>query len=532
MGKNARLKRERKATNRRPLGDSTLPSVGRGISSGPETCGASSNQLDRPAWSTILFHITLLSLLTFATSIFPIESEDIFSNIVTGQYLWTNASIPETDPFSFTGPHRWVVNRAFPSIIFFGVHHMGGLPAIQLFCAGILTVTYSLLYAVWAKRTRRTVLSFGIVAVLILASCYWAQTRIYVFAYLYTVISILLITSPNPRAIWWTIPLQIAWINSHPSAILGIFLVGLWFVTKTWSQSHSIKKFSVPVILVIGANLLSPIGVRAYIKFAEEAFGEHPSRTNIFEWLSPFSPTVSSQHLASWFFGSCIVFALVLARQFISSDKTRSANILLPLALTFFSLAIGCARHIPLFYFALGSLLICAGESALRDRRNLVASNKRWIVHLISGLLVALIATKVMIYGYANGNAERHFAFGIDTHKFPDKAIEIIKTSKIEGNIFSDYDTGAYFLYRMYPDYKYISMELDLTKYTGKTPSCVICRSAMTNRLLMRRYQSTIFALSWFRSRLPKVRSFNSTSFSHRILFGDSHTLTTQACSS
>ena len=71
------------------------------------------SSLSPPLWMKIAFLVLLLSLLTSAASIFPIESEYIFSNIVTGNYLWTHRSIPERDPFSFTGPHRWLVNRAF-----------------------------------------------------------------------------------------------------------------------------------------------------------------------------------------------------------------------------------------------------------------------------------------------------------------------------------------------------------------------------------------------------------------------------------
>jgi hypothetical protein len=49
---------------------------------------------------------------------------------VAGQLLWTTRSIPTTDPLSFTGPHQWLLNRPLPSLIFFGIHSLGGLPAI------------------------------------------------------------------------------------------------------------------------------------------------------------------------------------------------------------------------------------------------------------------------------------------------------------------------------------------------------------------------------------------------------------------
>jgi hypothetical protein len=454
MGKDARLKKERKQA--RKEGGEIPVSGGREYPfvNPTDAKRETLTYLPSPGWGTLLFYVLLLSLLTFATSIFPIESEDIFSNIVTGQYLWTHKSIPEMDPFSFTGPHRWIVNRAFPSIVFYAVHAFGGLSAIQIFCASLLAVTYAIVFVVWARRTCRPTLTFGVVALVILASCYWAQTRIYVFAYLYTVIALLLITSSNPRAVWWMIPLQVLWINSHPSAILGVFLVGVWFLVTVLKGRGSWKVSAPLVVLVTAANVVSPIGLRAFSKFTDELLSPHPSRTNIFEWFSPFSQTVSEQHLAWWFYGSCVLFGLVLAWQFVASPRVRSGDILNPLSLAFFILAAGTARHIPLFYFAFGSLLICVGEVVFPARSHVLTPRKRAWLHGGALVITLMVVAKVVVYGYSNGNVTRHFGLGIDTHKFPDEAIDIIKKGKIEGNVFADYDTGAYFLYRMYPDYK------------------------------------------------------------------------------
>jgi hypothetical protein len=233
-----------------------------------------------------------------------------------------------------------------------------------------------------------------------------------------------------------------------------VFLVGIWFLATVWKGRGVWRGNALPVVLVIAANALSPIGFRAFSKFADEMLSEHPSRTNIFEWFSPFSQTVSEQHLAWWFYGSCVLFGLVLAWQFVASPRVRSADILTPLSLAFFLLAAGTARHIPLFYFAFGSLLICVGERILPVRNYDLTLRKRVWLHGGCLVVTVLMVAKVVVYGYSNGNVTRHFGLGIDTHKFPDEAIDIIKKGKIEGNVFADYDTGAYFLYRMYPDYK------------------------------------------------------------------------------
>jgi hypothetical protein len=395
-------------------------------------------------------HVALISGLAFISSIFLIESEDIFSNIVTGEFLWKTKTFPELDPFSFTGPHRWLLNRPLPCVVFYGVHSIGGLPAVQIFCGLMIAATYGLLYAVWSRRTRQPVVAFVVTSLVVMASCYWFQTRIYVFAYLYVVISLLLVTSTSSRGMWCAIPLQVLWINSHPSAILGVFFTGVWWFVESYKQRR-FDAYQTQVLLgVIVANAMSPMGLSAYGKFAEELLSAHPSRENIFEWFSPFSTLVASQTLAWWFYGACILVGVLAGAVFISGARVRIPAALLIITGALFSLALGCSRHIPLLYLALCGVLTIAAARWIQERQITIRPHVASLIFVS----VLLVAVKVALVGYSNGTAKRTFAFGVDPYKFPERAIQILKEAKVEGNVFSDYDTGAYFLYRMYPDYK------------------------------------------------------------------------------
>ena len=436
MGKNAKFKKQRKAER------SEVPRQTESTS--PE----SRTEIIKEKWSSV--HGALICALTFVLSVFLIESEDIFSNIVTGEYLWKHRSIPKLDPFSFTGPYPWLLNRPLPSLVFYGFHSLGGLPAIQIFCGCVLSVTYALFYEVWARRTGRRFLPFIVTSLLVMASCYWFQTRIYVFAYLYVVVALFLVTSPYPRRMIWMLPLQVVWINSHPSAILGVFFTGLWWLDTTVKQRR-FDRFSTSILVgVFAANVISPMGLKGYGKFIEELFSSHPSRTNIFEWFSPFSTTVSGQHLAWWYYGACVAMALWLALTFVKFGSLGISRTLFLITAAFFVMSTGCARHIPLFYFAFASVLIISLSRWLQDSRVVPPRG----LQIASLFVVGIMMIKVSALGYSNGQARRNFAFGIDSRKFPERPIQIIKNAKIEGNVFSDYDTGSYFLYRMYPQYK------------------------------------------------------------------------------
>ena len=64
----------------------------------------------------------ILTLLVCAFAIFPIEAEDIFSNIVSGRYVWEHKTIPSVDPFSYTGPFPWFFDRVLSSLYYFFIH--------------------------------------------------------------------------------------------------------------------------------------------------------------------------------------------------------------------------------------------------------------------------------------------------------------------------------------------------------------------------------------------------------------------------
>lgn len=395
--------------------------------------------------------------LCIVLSIFPIESEDIFSNVVTGRFLWQHLAFPEMDPFSYTGPHRWFLNRPLPSILFFAAHSVGSLGAVQIVCALIIAASYATMFVVWAKRTRMPLATFTTVFVAAYISSDWFQARIYLFSYLFTVFSLICITSTSQRLILLTIPLQIAWINTHPSALLGVLFVGAWWIAQTRAAGR-IERFSSGVLFaVIASNVINPTGFGSFAKFFDEVFGSHPSRTNILEWLSPFNEMISSSPLVMWFLLAGALFLRVSYINILHWREIRSAHLLFPLSLIFFLLAVTSARHIPLFYLIFGCLVICTAEYRWkRGESDLLRFVRRRYAILATG--VALGAVSIIgwvgIYGYSIGTAERRFSFGIQKDKFPERPLDILKSAHIQGNIFSDYGTGSFFLYTMYPDYK------------------------------------------------------------------------------
>lgn len=450
MGKIAKLKKSRRVE--RVAASSAADATGRDEAADVRVLDAPRHSSVRYALVTTI-HLSIIICLSYLLGIYRIEAEDIFSNIVTGEYLWRTKSIPTIDPFSYTGPYPWLVNRPLPCLIFFFIHSWGGLVAVQLFSTGLCGLVYCLLYVVWARRLNRPRLTLGASIIGIMASSYWFQPRIYVFGLVYTSLMLLLVTSSNQRRLWWCLPLQVLWINSHPSAILGIFFIALWMTQRALIERRISVDSLFMCLGVVLANLISPNGIHNFTKFAEEIFKPHPSRANIFEWFSPFNQQMLHQPLSWWFFAACAALAWAVAASLRSLRTVLFTQGALLSSITLALLAAGCSRHIPFFYLALFGTLLTAIDHLLRQGLlKDVAKHHVTLVALYAA--VPLLALKVTFAGYSNGTSRRYLEFGVDRYKFAEEPMRILKQAQVGGNIFCDYNNGAYFLYRMYPEYK------------------------------------------------------------------------------
>jgi hypothetical protein len=110
-----------------------------------------------------------------------------------------------------------------------------------------------------------------------------------------------------------------------------------------------------------------------------------------------------------------------------------------------------------LFYLSFFGFIVCVTEHLWKHTNPTIFTVLRrhsTIAAVGTVCVVVGMCVKVFAYGYANGDVERRFAFGIDKRKFPEVPTQMLLDAKVGGNIFSDYGSGSYFLYRMYPHYK------------------------------------------------------------------------------
>lgn len=401
----------------------------------------------------LFFIIAAIILLIAALSFYPIEAEDIFSNIASGRYVWEHRTVPTIDPLSYTGPFPWFFDRVLSSVIFFLLHRFGGFPAIIVTTFVILVLSYATIFVFFVKRRIHLIIPFLVLSLIIPASSYWFLTRSYMFGFLLFPLFLVILLSDSSRLRLLLVPLQALWTNLHSSSILGIILVWLdWFFQKNKAWKHLLIPVGVTLV-----NVVSPVGIQFFSRLWWELAAPHESRANIYEWFSPFHPSIIRQPLVMWFFGAILVTAIFLVLLATKSVHIPKAGLVVSTTLVMLGFSISSARHIPLFYLVLAFLVIFSlSDAAAKLPQGLKTNVSKMMVPGFYAVLTTIGALSVWIFlhGYSNGVNIRRFGLGINEQKFPEAIMTKLLEIKPPGNIFTEYSYGSYFVYKMYPQYK------------------------------------------------------------------------------
>lgn len=390
--------------------------------------------------------ITAITILIAALSFYPIEAEDIFSNIAYGRYIWEHKAVPSSEIFLFTGPFTtWFYDRIASSVVFYVVHAMAGF-------GGVLTLTWALLSTaytiplVWVIRRKGNIPIFLLfLALFIMASSYWFMPRSYLYslAFVSLFYAILAGAPPNSSAFrryLALIPLQVLWTNLQPSSLFGMVMVGAHWLTgkKSWKETAALAG------LVIG-NVLSPLGISYFSLLWGDFFAPNPSRKNIYEWFSPFHPAIIHQPLTLWFFLSILVFASVATLIVLNVLRSPRSRFLLLSTAIFFLYSLTSARGIMFYYIG---LLFLVGDALILGAP--VFKKISRVALPIVLLCVIAASTYIFRFGYSNGVNTRRFSLSFARDKFPEVPLTQLASYNLDGNIFTEYGSGSFLVWKLY----------------------------------------------------------------------------------
>jgi hypothetical protein len=294
--------------------------------------------------------IFLLSL--FALSVRETLDPDLWWHLRTGELILSDG-IPRQDPYSFTVPeHSWLPHEWLSELFMWSVYQQGGLAALMLVFAGLVTLAYGLVYL--ASDGKPYLAGFVVLLAAISSAPFWGA-RPQVFNMLFTAAFVYLVegfrAGTRHRKTLLLLPLlTILWANLHSGYLTGVALLAIYTggeglqhllrIRPNRSLSRSdVTWLGAMTALSFLAAALNPSGFDLWV-YPFFTLGSGAMQAYIQEWQSPnFHAPIFWPFAALFFLG---IFSWLVSR-----GRPAWTDVLLFCALAAAGLL--SVRHIPLF---------------------------------------------------------------------------------------------------------------------------------------------------------------------------------------
>ena len=352
-------------------------------------------------------------LVVAGAAIGPIRSYDFFWHLATGRWILEHRALPLYDPFTTAAAHvPWINGEWLYQVALYAVESAAGLNGISwlnaLFVGAIFTIAF------WfASRDSDWGAALFLSATALLGASDRLGIRPAAAAALMVVCALGILGSKltNGRLAFAYAVLSVIWINTHPSALLAPILAAatLLIDVRRW-------------IVVAGSALalfINPFGWRAIAAPLEltqlVSSGEFVNA----EWL-PSSPAL---------FPLLYITATATVVAFLFVEKRANLWRMVVFAILV-ALAIQHVRNQSLYFAGLPLFF----PPVPRLPKNITAA-------------LALLAFFPIAWVYAHGDR----TIGVDSERFPVRAVARLQRSSLGGNIYNVDQFGGYLEWVFYP---------------------------------------------------------------------------------
>ncbi|HEX6850964.1 MAG TPA: hypothetical protein VF139_06120 [Candidatus Polarisedimenticolaceae bacterium] len=234
-------------------------------------------------------------------AIFPLRNNDLWWHLAAGRLMVRTGSVPQGDPFSFTGfMGSWIDNEWLSQLVLYGAFRAGGNLGLVLLRIGLYTLVF-LLIREWLRLGRGPSAFLPSLAVGIALSFGWWELRPSLFSILGTLslVAILERIRRTGRGFAALPVLFLVWASVHPGFLFGAcILVGTVAalyaerILSDWPKWTG--ETGVPTRLAawtgvaVAATLVNPYGWKVYSQQVAIA-GNTAYRALLDEWAPPGS---------------------------------------------------------------------------------------------------------------------------------------------------------------------------------------------------------------------------------------------------
>ena len=430
----------------------------------------------------------LLLLTAAALGIRHLREPDIWWMLRTGQWMVENGRVVSQDVFSFTFQGvEWINVKWFFEVVIFFISKISGPECIHILqgLVNVLLLTY-LLKIVHRLKSKidggQSSISVGLIIAgfMLLFACEFRMigrpemtSHLMTILFLFHYISFRF--SPS-RKIYWIIPLQIFWVNSHEAFAIGM-VISLVFLMAEIVEYYYLKRDKSRGIIfpkhLVRASVLSILAVSINpngIKMLAHPFeifsqvGENKFTLELFSFTTDYYWQQKESFLM------ILVLVLTLTSLVITAyKKTKKKNWLnnfiesfglgyIAMVILFFYLALSAHRNIPFFILCSSPIVAVTLDNVINVFRKQFKLNYEtirkatYVILIICGIgFYMSIITNVY---YKQFNEREKYGLAVFPIKNPVGASSFIKENNIGGQCFSDYLSSSYLLWDLRPEFK------------------------------------------------------------------------------
>lgn len=377
-------------------------------------------------------------------------TQDLGRHILMGELIFKTHTVPQTNLLSYTYPNFPFINHHYLSeVLFYLLNTYLGTNGLLITMTGVVLLAFALIVQYSLQKTH-------ILPVVMLSYLYlrvlFERTDLRPEMFGYVLVSIFIVTLYRYREhttnhILWLIPLQLLWVQLHISFVIGLVILGLFFIDHLWLHRKNIRNHATTLLFItlVSATLITiinPNGIAGalYPLHIFQNYGYMiEENQNIFFLESLFAkPTIP-------YFKLCVLLLGISLCSYLK--KTRPIDWML--AITFTILAASAVRNFPLFVFATFIPATTALNGLLRSLQKILPPlpYTRTLSYGMTFVLVCVVCAQIPPTIQARG-------FGVGVTTGAKHAADFYQQMKLSGPIFNNFDIGSYLAYRLYPAQK------------------------------------------------------------------------------
>jgi tetratricopeptide (TPR) repeat protein len=408
---------------------------------------------------------------------------DIWLHLKTGEYIVQNKIIPAKDLFSFVFQGKpWLNHSWIFQVLTYLVYNKWGADGLIFLESLLIALSFFILFLIGHAVTR----SYLELGMLLVVTAFASLTRFNIRPDLFSVLFFslylyILSLYIDRKTIWLLVPVQILWVNFHGYFFLGPLLVlffilaeflnrKLKFLTQARKEGlvlsqedyRRLKRLFLSAALVCFIN---PNGLKGamYPLFVtgEVASGRAKIFLQYIQELQPTFTSLSPSGSIDKFYYMTIVFCLGLMA--INFRRVAIIEIILFVFFFLFSLSL---RNIVFFLFICYVIILTNLEpllekvslkvemlEPLKQRLYLLF---RCVATILFIVWLGLRIDRVLGQSYYDFEHKelKSLLMGTNESFYPKKAVDFILENDIPGNMFNDFNSGAYLIGRSYPKRK------------------------------------------------------------------------------